>query len=141
MQYYAPVANLGEGRRRGAGPSLAVNDPAGDGVDARIGDLAAPFVELGVEIVETAEGSVEEEVLADTTERALDLRLQRRLARFRHAAEIHDLPPSALRVMERHRAAGRLAPEGREHEAVEKPLVWLLMIPDIVFGIGKATRC
>ena len=52
-----------------------VDDPAGGGVDARIGDLAAPIVELRVEVVEAAEGPVEEEVLADATERSLDLAL------------------------------------------------------------------
>ena len=52
-----------------------VDDPSGGGVDAGIGDLAAPIVELRVEIVEAAEGPVEEEVLADATERPLDLAL------------------------------------------------------------------
>ena len=52
-----------------------VDDPSGGGVDARIGDLDAPIVELRVGIVEAAEGPVEEEVLADATERPLDLAL------------------------------------------------------------------
>ena len=59
-----------------------VDDPAGGGVDARIGDLAAPIVELRVEVVEAAEGPVEEEVLADAAERPLDLALGLRPAGF-----------------------------------------------------------
>ena len=38
-----------------------VDDPSGGGVDAGIGALAAPIVELRVGIVEAAEGPVEEE--------------------------------------------------------------------------------
>ena len=52
-----------------------VDDPSGGGVDARIGDLEVPFVELCVEVVEAAEDPVEEKVLADATERALHLAL------------------------------------------------------------------
>ena len=59
-----------------------VDDPAGGGVDARIGDLAAPIVELRIGTAEAAEGPVEEEVLADAVERALDLALGLRPAGF-----------------------------------------------------------
>ena len=47
----------------------------GRGMDARIGDLIEPLAELRVEIVEVSKAATEEEVLADVTERALDLSL------------------------------------------------------------------
>ena len=52
-----------------------VDDPAGGGMDAPVGDLAAPLVELGVQVVQAPEGPAQEEVLADVAERALDLAL------------------------------------------------------------------
>ena len=50
-----------------------VDDQAGRGVDARIGGLAVPLFELGVEIVQVPKGPIQEEALADATERALQL--------------------------------------------------------------------
>ena len=47
----------------------------GRGMDARIGDLIEPLAELRVEIVEKTKAATEEEVLADVTQRALDLSL------------------------------------------------------------------
>ena len=52
-----------------------VDDAAGRGVNARIGDRIQPMAELTVQIVEIAEGPAEEEVLADVAERPLDLAL------------------------------------------------------------------
>lgn len=45
------------------------DDAAGGGVDAGIGNVRAPGLELRVEVVEIAEGPGEEEVLADITVR------------------------------------------------------------------------
>ena len=57
-----------------------------------------------------------------------------------HAFEIAGTA-SLHRLVQLIAAAEDRAPEGREHEAVEKPLVSWFMIPDVVSGIGKATRC
>ena len=51
------------------------DDPLGGAVQPDIGDRRKPVVELGVEIVEIAEGAAEEEVLADVAEWPLDLAL------------------------------------------------------------------
>nr|CAI0341104.1 hypothetical protein SHINE37_60072 [Rhizobiaceae bacterium] len=52
-----------------------VDDEQGGGVLSRIGDAIQPVPELGVQVVEIAERAGEEEVLADITERPLDLAL------------------------------------------------------------------
>ena len=97
-----------------------VDDPAGGGVDARIGDLAAPIVELRVEVVEAAEGPVEEEVLADVAERSLDLALGLRpvgsagLGRRSVVVEQGDQG----RVVDR-RSVGVLSQDGGLHPVVE----------------------
>ena len=67
---------------------------------------------------------------ADLRDLACELRLQRELAAFGHAAEIEGLQPLALAVVEGDRAAGGLAPAGfgapglagpqRHHDAVER---------------------
>ena len=97
-----------------------VDDPAGGGVDARIGDLATPFVELRVEIVKAAEGPVEEEVLPDATERALDLALGFRPIGFagprRRSVMVEQ--GDQRRVVD-HGPVGVLAEDGGLHPIVE----------------------
>ena len=51
------------------------DDPAGGGVDPRVGDRVEPVAELGVQVVEVLERAGEEEVLADVAVRPLDLAL------------------------------------------------------------------
>src|SRR3954451_14856193 len=51
------------------------NDAAGGGVHAAVGHLVEPLPKLGVEVVEVAEGTGEEEVLAHVAERPLHLAL------------------------------------------------------------------
>ena len=51
------------------------DDPAGGGVHAAVGHLVEPLPELGVEVVEVAEGAGEEEVLAHVAEGPLHLAL------------------------------------------------------------------
>ena len=53
-----------------------VDDPARCGVNARIGHLGTPRLELGVQIIHVPEASRQEEVLADIAERPLDLALR-----------------------------------------------------------------
>ncbi|MEO0033705.1 MAG: hypothetical protein RIS94_3463 [Pseudomonadota bacterium] len=48
-----------------------VDDPAGRGVQARIGDSAEPTTELRIQIIEIAEYSAKEEVFANVAERPL----------------------------------------------------------------------
>ena len=51
------------------------DDALGGAVQPDIGDRRKPVLELGIEIVEIAEGAAEEEVLADVAERPLDFAL------------------------------------------------------------------
>ena len=60
------------------GPFLGerlVDDPPGRGVHPRVGDTIQPAAKLRVQVLQIAEGTGEEEVLADVTERPLDLSL------------------------------------------------------------------
>ena len=107
-----------------------VDDPAGGGVDARIGDLDAPIVELRVGIVEAAEGPVEEEVLADVAERPLDLALGLRPVGFaglgRRSVVVEQ--GDQRRVVDR-RSVGALSQDGGLHPVagasfVAPPQAW-----------------
>src|SRR4051794_2763218 len=51
------------------------HDPAGGGMPAGVGDGVQPLPELGVQVIEAAEGAAEEEVLTDVAEGTLDLAL------------------------------------------------------------------
>src|SRR5215472_12758696 len=52
------------------------DDTAGGSVPARVGDCVEPVAELGIQIVEVAEGATEKEVFAHIAERALYLALR-----------------------------------------------------------------
>src|SRR5208283_4277338 len=52
-----------------------VDDALGSGVDTRIGNRIEPMPQLGIEIVEVAEGAGKEEVLTNVAVRSLDLAL------------------------------------------------------------------
>ena len=52
-----------------------VDDALGGGVHTRIGNRIEPMPQLGIQVVEIAEGAGEEEVLADIAKRPLDLAL------------------------------------------------------------------
>lgn len=49
------------------------DDAAGGGMQARIGELGAPRLELAIEVAQAPEAAGQEEVLADIAERPLDL--------------------------------------------------------------------
>ena len=99
----------------------SLDDPAGGGVDPRIGDLRAPVVELGVEIVEVAEAARQEEVLADVAIGPLDLALGLgpvRPAGARHGAVVVEQRDQRGVVL--HHAVGVLADHRRLHAVVEQ---------------------
>ena len=73
---HGAVGNGGMGdQRRFLFGEVRVHNPVGGGVDAWIGDLDAPLVELVVEIVHVPEGPGQEEVLPDVSVGPLDLAL------------------------------------------------------------------
>ena len=97
---YGQDSAVGDRRqRRQARPFLGeglVDGAPRGGMDPWVGDGGAPAVELGVQIVEVAEGPGEEEVLPDIAERPLDLSF--RLGPIR-AARPRD---GAIMVQQRH---------------------------------------
>ncbi|SAY46717.1 hypothetical protein KRIGEM_03534 [Komagataeibacter rhaeticus] len=54
---------------------MLLHDPPGGGMCPRVGDIRAPDVELGVEVIEIMEAAAKEEVLTDVAEGSLDLAL------------------------------------------------------------------
>ena len=100
---------------------VLVDDPAGGGVHPGIGDLRAPVVELGVEIVEVAEAARQPEVLPDVAVGPLDLAL--RLgpigpAGARHGAVVVEQRDERGVVLDH--AVGVLADHRRLHAVVEQ---------------------
>jgi hypothetical protein len=96
------------------------DDAAGGGVGAGVGDIGAPGVEPGVEIVKVAEGAAEEEVLPDIAERALHLALRLRAvgpARFRRRAVV--VEHGDQRGVVAHHPLGVLTDDGGLHAVVE----------------------
>ena len=99
-----------------------VDDAAGSGVGARVGQGGAPAVELAVEVVEVAEAPGEEEVLANVAEGPLDLALGLgavRSAGARHGAVVGEQVDE--RGVVGHRAVRLLAEYGGLHAVVEDP--------------------
>jgi len=56
-------------------PFWLVDDALGSGVDTRIGNRIEPMPQLGIQIVEVAEGAGKEEVLTNVAVRSLNLAL------------------------------------------------------------------
>jgi|tagenome__1003787_1003787.scaffolds.fasta_scaffold20380131_1 hypothetical protein len=101
-----------------------VDDPMRCGVHPRIGDCIEPMPKLAIEIVEIPERAAEEEVLADVSERPLDLALRLRPT-WAACARLKAIMPSKIekRGIINHETV-RILAEDRGFHAIVQNLAW-----------------